>query len=117
MADQISDPQLWQQLRQVLGHWLFIVAALAWLTAFVSGLCIPFYAVPGSLPNFVSLRAWFQPDSFRNWMLLNPMNVVFCGELLTPKGRILRRVLVISLSVFLACLALIILLARMAPKV
>jgi hypothetical protein len=49
-------------------------------------------------------------------MLLNPMNVIFCSELLTPKGRVLRRVLIISLSVFLACLALIILLVWMASK-
>ncbi len=116
MADQLSDPQLWQQLRQVLGHWLFILAALAWLIAFVSAVCIPFNAVPGSLPKFFSLRAWIRPDSFRDWMLLNPMNVIFCSELLTPKGRVLRRVLIISLSVFLACLALIILLVWMASK-
>lgn len=116
MVDQLADPQLWQQLRQALGHWLFIAGGLAWLIAFVSAACIPFNAVPGSLPKFFSLRAWLQPDSFRDWMLLNPMNVIFCGELLTPRGRMLRKVLVISLSVFLACMAIILLLTQMAPR-
>lgn len=116
MFDQLADPQLWQQIRQALGHWLLIVSVLAWLIAFVTGACIPFNTVPGSLPKFFSLRAWFRPDSIRDWMLLNPINVIFCGELLTPKGRMLRRVVVISLAVFLICVALIFLLIRMAPK-
>ena len=116
MTDQIADPQIWQQLRAALGHWLFIVAALAWLVAFVCGACIPFNTVPGSLPKFFSLRAWFKPDSFRDWMLLNPMNVIFYSETLTPQGRTLRMVLVVSIGVFLACLALIFLLVRMAQK-
>ncbi|MEO3428603.1 hypothetical protein AAFN88_07075 [Pelagibius sp. CAU 1746] len=106
MTEQISDPQIWQQLRQLLPLALLALALLAWLVIIVSALCIPFNAVPGTYPKVFSLRNWFKPDSFQDWMLLNRLNVIFYSDLLTPRGRFFRKCLFAAVATFVMCIVL-----------
>lgn len=70
----------------------FCFAALPfWLATMIYMLRIPFNA---------------EPDSLQGWLRLNPLNLVFYGDKLTPKGHLLRKRLVISAGGFIACLAL-----------
>jgi len=111
MLEELTDPQAWQQLRGGVLLLLSLLALLSWLSIVVHAIRIPLNALRGSRPKARGLRAWIKPDSFRDWMLLNPLNVVLFSDMLTPKGLVLRRRLVISAGVFIGCVALIMLLA------
>jgi len=74
---------------------LFLVCCFAavpfWLATAVYMLRIPFNA---------------KPDSIQGWLRLNPLNLVFYGDRLTPKGLLLRKRMIISVGGFFASLAL-----------
>jgi hypothetical protein len=96
LLDQVFDPEVWQQARKPLMLVLILLFVLAWLVCVICVIGIFFCVVPGSLPKQFSLRSWFKPASFRDWMLLNRLNVIFYSELLTPMGLVFRRCLIIS---------------------
>ena len=98
-----SDPEFWQQVRHVFGLLLFSIALVSLLAGAIYFFRIPFNTVSGGRPKFFNLRACFSPDSFREWVLANPFNVVFYSDLLTPKGRRLRRRVVICYTIFIVC--------------
>ncbi len=67
------------------------LGVLSWLATMIYAIRIPFNAKPGSL---------------RGWLKVNPLNVVFDSDKLTPKGLVMRKRLLISVTCFFACLAL-----------
>jgi hypothetical protein len=73
---------------------IFFVAcgagALAWVGIVTYAIRVPFHAKSGSL---------------HGWFRANPLNVVFYSEKLTPKGLVLRRRLLLSVSCFVGCVA------------
>ncbi|WP_193367649.1 hypothetical protein [Pelagibius marinus] len=71
---------------------VFCFAAVPfWLAAAIYMLRIPFNA---------------KPDSIQGWLRLNPLNLMFYGDRLTPKGLLLRKRMMISAGGFFASLAL-----------
>lgn len=74
---------------------LFLACCFAavpfWLASVIYALRIPFNA---------------KPNSIQGWLRLNPLNLVFYGDRLTPKGLLLRKRMLVSVGGFLACLAL-----------
>jgi len=71
----------------MVAWWL---GALSWISAVIHAIRVPFNAKPGSL---------------RGWLKFNPLNVVFFSDKLTPKGLAMRKRLIVSISVFLICVA------------
>ena len=67
------------------------LGVLSWLATMIYAIRIPFNAKPGSLSG---------------WLKVNPLNVVFDSDKLTPKGLAMRKRLLISAACFFASLAL-----------
>ena len=67
------------------------LGVLAWFAIVIHAIRVPFNAKPGSLSG---------------WLKVNPLNVVFDSDKLTPKGLVMRKRLLISVTCFFACLAL-----------
>lgn len=110
MFEQLTDPQMWQQVREVTVIALILMFLLACLAALVCAFGLLFCTVPGSLPKLFSLRSWFKPASFRDWVLLSRLNVIFYSELLTLRGLIFRKWLIVSfvaMPIFWAILVLL----------
>ncbi len=69
----------------------WIIAACAWCVAAVTTVLMPFNTVPGAI---------------KGWLRLNPLNVIFYGDLLTPRSLALRRWLLRAVLIFLGAIAL-----------
>jgi hypothetical protein len=116
LFDQLSDPQFWQQASDVALVPLILLALLAWLVSVVCTVGQFFCAAPERLPRFFDLRLLFPSMRFRDWLPPNRGNVVLFGNLLTPKGLTLRRWSHVAMAIFVACLAILLLLVSLAPK-
>ena len=63
----------------------FIVAFVTFWAMIVLLVLLPFNTKPGSI---------------RGWLSMNPLNVVFFGALLTPRGKALRKWLICSVLLY-----------------
>ena len=90
MFEHLTDPETMRQLIRGMSLVAWWLGVLSWLSVVVHAIRVPFNAQPGSL---------------RGWLKLNPLNVVFFGDKLTPRGLVMRKRLIVSVVVFLACVA------------
>jgi hypothetical protein len=88
LIEYLTNPENMRHLIQGMSLLAWGGGVLSWLSLVVHAIRVPFNAKPGSL---------------RGWLKFNPLNVIFFGEKLTPKGLAMRKRAVISLIVFLAC--------------
>ncbi|WP_299394670.1 hypothetical protein [Pelagibius sp.] len=77
----------------LLGGFLIscVIGFFAWCAVMMTATLLPFNTVPGAI---------------RGWLRLNPLNVIFYGDLLTPRGLALRRWLLRAVLIFFGALAL-----------
>ncbi len=68
-----------------------MVGVCAWCVTVVTWILLPFNAVPGAI---------------KGWLRLNPLNIVFYSELLTPRGLTLRRWFIRAVLGFLGAIAI-----------
>ncbi|GAB4354271.1 MAG: hypothetical protein Kow00114_03930 [Kiloniellaceae bacterium] len=115
MFDQLSDPQFWQQVREVAVWPVFGLAALAFLVGSVCWIGALFCALPGTVPK-ASIQFLAAQKTLSDLFKPSSMTVILYEDFLTPRGLVLRRCAFVALAIFAVCFVTMVLLGSLAPR-